>query len=254
MEILENIISNKLKEIRAAKIREPLEVLKARIKNAPKPRNFKKAISKKDKLCIIAEIKKASPSAGIIRKSFDPVHLAVLLEKSGADALSVLTDRKFFKGDISYIKKIKSRVKLPVLRKDFIVDEYQVYESRANGADAILLIARLLSAARLKSLYVIAKRLGLACIIEAHSQADLKKTLKANPQIIGFNNRNLKDFSIDMNVTLKLCASVPKGKILVSESGIRNSKDLDILKARGINAALIGEAFMRMEAVSSRLK
>lgn len=254
MDILKKIVSNKLKEIKAAKKKVPLESLKSKIKNSGRTRDFKGAISKKGRLCIIAEIKKASPSAGIIRKSFDPVHLAVRLEKAGADALSVLTDRKFFKGDLSYIKKIKAKVRLPILRKDFIVDEYQVYESRANGADAILLIAGLLPAAKLRKFYSLSKRLKMGCIIEAHSRADLKKALKLNPDIIGFNNRNLKDFSVDLNVTLDLSSSVPKGKILVSESGIRNFKDTNFLKRRGINAALIGEAFMRMKAFSVKLK
>lgn len=252
MDILKRIIKNKLFEIEKAKRNRPLKHLILYINKCPKPRNFKKAISKKGKLCIIAEIKKASPSAGVIRRDFNPVKLAKALENAGADALSVLTDKKFFKGDLSFIAKIKQKVKLPILRKDFIVDEYQVYESRVFGADAILLIARILSKAKLKKLYHLAKELKLDCLVEAYSKSDLKKALKINPGIIGINNRNLKDFSLDLNTTLRLTKLMPKGKIVVSESGINIFDDLALLKSKGVVAVLIGEAFMKMKSISMR--
>jgi indole-3-glycerol phosphate synthase len=250
MDILKKIIANKLIEIRQAKKRVPLEALKQRIKSVSRPRNFKKAISKKGKLCVIAEIKKASPSAGIIRKDFNPLSLARSLERAGADALSVLTDKKFFKGDLVYLKAIKSRVKLPILRKDFIVDEYQVYESRAFGADAILLIARIVSQGKLKKLYRLAKSLKLDCLVEVYSKSDLKKALKISLEIIGINNRNLKDFSLDLNTTFRLKKLIPEGKIVVSESGINTPDGLALLKIMGVQAALIGEAFMRAKSIS----
>lgn len=254
MDILKNIISNKLKEIAAAKKKIPLEVLKAGLKKAPRPRNFKKAISKKGKFCIIAEIKRASPSAGIIRKTFNPVDLAGRLEESGADALSVLTDRKFFKGDISYINKIKAKVNLPVLRKDFIIDEYQVYESRANGADSILLIARILSRERLKRLYALARRLKMDCLIEVNSRKDLESVLKIKPNIVGINNRNLKTFEVDLGLSARLRPLIPQRIITVSESGIKDFEAINRLKKIGFNSALIGEAFMRMNLFSINLE
>ncbi len=254
MDILKNIIKNKLKEISAAKKNIPLEVLRAALEKVPKPRDFKKAISKKGKLCIIAEIKKASPSAGIIRKSFNPADLAARLEESGADALSVLTDRKFFKGDISYIKKVKARVNLPVLRKDFIIDEYQVYESRANGADAILLIARLLTANKLKMLHSLAKRLRISSIVEVNSRVDLIKVLAIKPDIIGINNRNLKTFEIDLGLSARLRPLIPQKTTTVSESGVRDFKTLTQLKGMGFNSVLIGEAFMKRNSISINLE
>ncbi|MEW6008451.1 MAG: indole-3-glycerol phosphate synthase TrpC [Candidatus Omnitrophota bacterium] len=249
MDILKRIIKNKLIEIKKAKQVRPLKHLILYVNKCPKPRDFKKAVSKKGRVCIIAEIKKASPSVGVIRRDFNPIKLAKALEKAGADALSVLTDKKFFKGDLSYISKIKRKVKLPILRKDFIIDEYQVYESRAFRADAILLIARIITGNKLKKLYNLAKSLGLACLVEAYSKSDLKKALKISPEIIGINNRNLKDFSLDLNTTFRLAKFIPKGKIVVSESGFEDFSHLKNLRDRNINAVLIGEAFMRMKSI-----
>lgn len=254
MDILKKIITNKLLEIKQARREVPLEELKERIKSLPKPRDFKKAISKKNKLCIIAEIKKASPSAGIIRKDFNPVRLAQSLERAGADALSVLTDKKFFKGNLAYINRIKAKVKLPLLRKDFLIDEYQVYESRANGSDAILLIVRILSPDKLKKLYRLAKRLGMANIVEVYSRAELTKALGVCPDIIGINNRNLKNFSINLSRTLHLHHLIPRDKITISESGIRGAGDLRILRNSGVNVVLIGERLMRMRRLSRSLR
>jgi indole-3-glycerol phosphate synthase len=254
MDILSKIIANKLIEIKQAKKKVALEDLIKKIKTLSKPRDFKKAISKKNKLCIIAEIKKASPSQGIIRRDFSAVNLAKTLEKSGADALSVLTDKKFFKGDISYIKKIKSRVKLPILRKDFIIDEYQVYESRVSGADAILLITGLLSVSKLKKFYILARNLGMNCIVEVHNRADLNKALSIKPDIIGINNRNLRTFKVDLSLSTKLKLLIPQGIITISESGIKDFECTKQLRKMGFNSALIGEAFMRMEAISTKLK
>lgn len=247
MDLLKRIIKNKRIEIKKAKLKHPLPDLIKKINRLGSPRDFKKAIRKKNKLCIIAEIKKASPSAGIIRRDFNPVKLALSLAASGADALSVLTDKKFFQGDISYIKDIRLRVRLPILRKDFIFDEYQVYESRAYGADAILLITRILPLDKLRKLYSLAGRLGLSCLVEVHTHSDLKKALKIRPKIIGINNRNLANLKANLAITFDLKSKVPAGKVVVSESGIKNSKDIALLKANSVDALLIGEAFMKMK-------
>ena len=247
MNILDKIIQHKRKELKKLK-KTSLKGLLKKLRIQGKTRGFKKAISKHNKLCIIAEIKKKSPSVGVLRRDFEPVKLAKDFERLGVQALSVLTDKKFFGGDISFISKIKERVRLPILRKDFIIDEYQVYESYIKGADAILLITRILTEGRLKKLYSLAKKLNLDCIVEVHSRSDLKKALKIKPEIIGINNRNLKDFKVDLKTTYNLAPLVPKGIIIVSESGINSKSDLAFLKSKGVNAALIGEAFMKGKA------
>ena len=244
MNILDKIIQHKKEELKKLKKISLKELLKS-LRIQGKTRGFKKAISKHNKLCIIAEIKKKSPSVGVLRRDFNPVKLAQEFEKVGIQALSVLTDKFFFGGDISFISKIKEIVKLPILRKDFIIDGYQVYESYIAGADAILLIARIVSQEKLKTLYSLATKLGMDCLVEVYSKADLKKALEINPQIIGINNRNLEDFKVNLNNTAKLIRSIPKDKIVVSESGINSKEDLEFLKSKGVDAVLIGEAFMK---------
>ncbi|MFH1202780.1 MAG: indole-3-glycerol phosphate synthase TrpC [Candidatus Omnitrophota bacterium] len=247
MDFLKKIIQEKKKELkkfRKISLRHLLKDLKAQGER----RDFKKAISKKGRLSIIAEIKRKSPSAGILIRDFKPVKLARDFEKLGVSALSVLTDKKFFGGDISILRKIRQKVKLPILRKDFIIDEYQVYESYLAGADVILLIVRILSLRKLEKLYLLAKKLNMDSIIEVHSRADLKKALKINPEIIGINNRDLKTFKVDLNTTRRLAPLIPKSKIIVSESGINLKDDLEFLRSKRVNAALIGEAFMKDKA------
>lgn len=252
MNILDKIIRHKKQELKKHK-RVSLKQLLRDLRIQGRRRSFKKAISKKDKLCIIAEIKKKSPSAGVLRKDFNPVRLAKGLERQGVDALSVLTDKKFFGGNISFIPKIRKKVRLPILRKDFIIDEYQVYESYICGADAILLITRILAPERLRKLYKLTRKLGMDCIVEVYSRQDLKKALRINPQIIGVNNRNLVNFKVDLRSTIRLLPLIPKGRVIVSESGIGAPFDLEPLKKTGINAVLIGQAFMQGKALVKQI-
>lgn len=254
MNILNKIILEKKKQIQLAKKKRPLDNLIQGLKDAPEARSFKKALNKKGRLSLIAEIKKASPSAGIIRNNFNPVEIAKLYERSGADCLSVLTDEKFFGGRLDYIQKIKKEVRLPVLRKDFIIDEYQIYESRAYGADAILLISTILPLEKLKKFISLSKKLKLDCLVECDCLASLKKALGAGADIIGVNNRDLHNFKVDINRTKRLIKFIPKNKIVISESGIKTRADIEFLKSLGASAVLIGETFMRSKNIGAKVK
>ena len=205
-------------------------------------------------MAVIAEIKRRSPSKGLLSRDFDAVKIARDYKKGGASALSVLTDKKYFGGSADILKKVKKSCSLPVLRKDFILDEYQVYESRLMGAEAILLIARSLSAATLKKLYVLAGKLGLEVVFEVHDAADLKKVLPLRPRLVGINNRDLGDFHVDLDVTRRLAAKVPAGCLLVSESGIAKPEDLADLKKYGVRAVLVGETLMKDKRPAEALK
>ena len=251
---LNQVIKNKKKEIAASKNSLPLQEI---IKNLQKPsqvRVFAKAISKPGRINLIAEIKKASPSAGLIRKGFDHRKIARAYQVSKVNAISVLTEKSFFKGELSFIKDIKKITRIPVLRKDFIIDEYQIFESRLYGADAVLLIAGILSKLKLKKFIKLTRALGMDSLVEVGSRADLKKALKAGADIIGINNRNLKHFKIDISLTAKLKKYIPKNKIVVAESGIKTNKTIEFLSSAGVDAVLIGEAFMRAEDIKNEIK
>ncbi|PIQ88854.1 MAG: indole-3-glycerol phosphate synthase [Candidatus Omnitrophica bacterium CG11_big_fil_rev_8_21_14_0_20_42_13] len=251
MNILDKIIAEKKKEIGRVKKKMPQGLL-IRQRGAIKINSFKQALKKKNKFGLIAEIKKASPSRGIIRNNFNPLEIAKIYKKAGADCLSVLTDEKFFKGRLDYIKDIKKSVKLPVLRKDFIIDEYQIYESRFYGADAVLLISSILSVKNLKKFLLLAKKLKLDCLVECGSASEIRKALSAGAEIIGINNRDLHNFKVDINRTRRLIKFIPKNKIIVSESGIKTGKDVNFLKKLGVDAVLIGEAFMRSKDIEKK--
>lgn len=254
MNILDKIIREKKKAVARAKRNKPLDVLIKQLSSTPKARLFKKALNKKGRLSLIAEIKKSSPSAGIIRKDFNPARIAKTYQDAGADCLSVLTEEKFFSGRLDYIQKIKKEVRLPILRKDFIIDAYQIYESRAYGADAILLISTILPVEKLKKFIILAKRLKLDCLVECDCLASLRKALKAGAEIIGINNRDLHNFKVEINRTKRLIKYIPKNKIIVSESGIKGKKDIEFLKNLGVDAVLIGEAFMRSKNIEAKIK
>jgi indole-3-glycerol phosphate synthase len=251
--ILDRIIETKRTEVAAAKAQRPLAELKSSIRDAGPARNFHGAIAKPPKrgVNLIAEIKKKSPSAGLIRPDFDPVALARTYHAGGADALSVLTDQTYFDGRLEYIAQVKAAVALPVLRKDFTIDEYQLYESRAAGADAVLLIGEVLGPARLADMLELAFDLGLTSLIEVHEAP----TLGALQAVIGFpnrkrtllgiNNRNLKIQKTDLATTEALARQVSKDTILVSESGIQTRGDVERLIQAGARGLLIGETFMR---------
>lgn len=253
--ILDTIVRHKKKEILAAIKRISLETLQAKVASLPKKRPvFLAALKKNRNIAVIAEIKRRSPSKGLLRKNFNPVQIAREYQKAGASALSVLTDSEFFGGSLDILKKVRKTTKLPILRKEFIIDPYQIYEARLAGADAILLIAAILSAAELKQFARLAMSLGLDVLFEAHTAGEVQKILKARPKLIGINNRNLKTFHVDLRTTVKLAARVPKSVYLVAESGIRHREDLDFLRRGGARAVLVGETLMREKSPGAALR
>ena len=261
--ILEQIVQTKRQEIAERQAKVPLEQLKENIAALGRPRNFFHAVTQKPSkaMNVIAEVKKASPSAGVIKADFDPAAIARSYADAAADALSVLTDEKYFHGKLDYIRIVREAVKLPVLRKDFIIDPYQVYESRAAGADAILLIAECLETSRMIDLQILATELNLTCLIEVH---DMDNLMRVRDHVIGFphrsysllgiNNRDLRTFKVDLGTTLRLAELVEDRSVLVSESGIRTRGDVEKLAAIGARAALVGEGLMRSDGVVAKMR
>jgi len=254
MDILREIVSYKKKRVAEKKEKIPLAKLKDRIDTLPPARDFKGAISLPGKISLICEIKRASPSSGLILRDFHPKKIAQIYDKNGAAAISVLTEDKYFQGDVLHLFSVKQSVNIPILRKDFIIDEYQLYESRAFGADALLLIASILDGARISQFVKITKNLGMEALVEVHSGEDLEKVLSTPAEIIGINNRNLKDFTVDLNVTKELRKKIPREKIVVSESGIKTREDVLLLKNTGINAILIGQVLLESEDIGRKLE
>lgn len=253
--ILSDIIKAKRARIERSKKVMSLEYIKHQLsKKNIQRRNFKHAVSQSHDINIIAEIKKASPTRGIIREDFDIKSIAKEYQINGAAAISVLTEENFFKGKLSYIKEVKKVANLPVLRKDFIIDEYQVYESALAEADAILLITDILSKEEIIKLSGLAKSLNMAVLCEAHSKEELEKAISARQDIIGINNRDLNTFKLSINTTENLIGLVPSGKIIISESGIRNRSDTLFLKSIGVSAVLIGEVFMDAEDIGKKVR
>jgi len=231
-----------------------VSVLKEGLLHEEPARNFLKALQNPDKVTLIAEIKKASPSSGIIKKRLSLKHMARLYQENGAAAISVLTEKKLFLGKLEHLKKVKSVSWLPVLRKDFIFDEYQVLESRSYGADAILLIASLLSDYAIEEFLQLGRSLGMEGLVEVHTKEELQMVLATSARIIGINNRNLQDMTVDLNTTLRLRPLIPPDRIVVSESGISNRDDVRKLWEAGVDAVLVGEALMRAPDVGTMLK
>jgi indole-3-glycerol phosphate synthase len=223
-------------------------------KGGPSLRDFKGAISVKDRVALIAEIKFASPSAGPIRERTDPADIGKVYEKAGVSAISLLTDRKFFSGDIEDLLPLKKAVSLPVLRKDFIIDVCQIEESRAYGADAVLLIASFLSQNILKMLLTACRDSGMAALTEVHTREDLEKAIDCGAEIIGINNRDLNTFEVRLDTTLELAPLIPKDRVVVSESGIHQGKDIRMLRRLGIRAVLVGSALMASHALMEKTK
>lgn len=250
--ILETIVEYKKEKVARDKEKAPLESLLPLIENSPACRDFKAALSK-GRLAVIAEVKKASPSKGVIREDFDPSEIARAYETGGVDAVSVLTEDKFFLGSDEYLKVVKGIVSMPVLRKDFIIDEYQIYQARAIGADAVLLIASILSAEELKDFYETAKGLGLYCLVEVHSEEELEKAIYAGADIIGINNRDLDTFDIDIRTTQELAELIPEGRIIVSESGILSGEDAKFVRMHGADAILVGQFLMESGSIEAKL-
>ena len=243
--ILSKILEQTKVTVAARKKVVSLEQLIDELQKQEPARDFARVLSRPGRINIIAEAKKASPSKGIIRPDFDPVSIAQCYEKNGAGAVSVLTEEHFFQGHLDYLRLIRRSVGIPVLRKDFIIDHYQVYEARAAGADALLLIAAALDISELSSLLHLTHDLGMQALVEVHTADELKIALHAKPSIIGINNRNLDTFFTDLRTTIELRTLVPEGIIIVSESGINTSDDIKRLRSCGIDAFLIGEALMR---------
>ena len=253
-------MQDKLREIIASKEAEwqrlvPLaKELKARALARNDFRPFRPGLFREPELALIAEVKKASPSAGIIAANFDPISQARDYERAGAHALSILTDEKYFGGHLSYLDDIRSQVDLPLLRKDFIVHELQVYESVVAGADAILLIVAALDHARLKDLYEIAKGVQLDVLVEVHNLEEMDRALDLGADIIGINNRNLNTFEVNLQTTEELAEEIPSDCVAVSESGIKSAEDVRFVRKAGVNAILVGETLMRANNVAAKVQ
>jgi indole-3-glycerol phosphate synthase len=255
--ILDTIIATKFEEIKESQKIKSLDQLKDELRNASQPRGFVKAIEtqlKKNKAAVIAEIKKASPSKGVIRENFNPKEIAISYEKGGATCLSVLTDQQYFQGHANYLKEARAACSLPVLRKDFMVDSYQIYEARAMGADCILLIVAALPLDLMQELEEITHSLNMNVLIEVHNQEELDLALQLKTPLLGINNRNLKTFDVSLATTFDLIENISSDKIIVTESGIFNSSDVKLMQEHNVNTFLIGEAFMRESDPGHSLK
>ncbi len=227
--------------------------MEERCKVVPEAVRSEKILKKGNKIKFLAEVKKASPSAGIIREDFNYLNIAKEYEAGGASAISVLTDKEFFKGDLKYLSEIKKTVSLPVLRKDFIIDPYQIYEAKAAGADLVLLIARILTKDQIDTFLALTHKLGMECLVEVHDIDELNTVLETEASIIGINNRNLDTFETNIETTLQLCHLIPEEKIIVSESGIKTRADVLNLEKAGIDAILIGETLMRSQDITQKI-
>jgi indole-3-glycerol phosphate synthase len=254
--ILDKILRHKEQEVRLARQALPLPALRERLSDLPAPRGFAAALRRQAAVgtAIIAEVKKGSPSKGLIRADFDPVDIARRYQAVGAACLSVLTDRQFFLGELSYLDRIAEAVTLPLLRKDFIIDPYQVVEARVHGADAVLLIAAALHREPLEELFNLAVDLGLDVLLEVHDAEELARALQLPVGLIGINNRDLKTFHTDLAVTERLLPLIPPDRLVVSESGIRSRADIVRLQKAGAGAFLVGESLMREEHFENRLR
>jgi indole-3-glycerol phosphate synthase len=258
--ILDKIIADKRQEVESRRTQRGLEQLKEQVRDLPRCRNFYKAVTKPNArgINVIAEVKKASPSAGVIREDFDPVAIAQTYERCGADAISVLTDEKYFQGRLEYVKQIKDAVDLPILRKDFIIDIWQVYESRTAGADAILLIAEVLPPGRLMDLMIAAGELNLTVLLEVHEADTLLavRSLIGFPKkgysVLGINNRNLSTMEVDLNTTSRLAELLDNKRELVAESGIKTRADVEKLKDIGVRAVLIGQTLCENPSIEEK--
>ena len=247
-DILNKILATKKIEVAAAMLKNPLEQLREEAYAQPDPRDFVGNIVKKldaDKAAVIAEIKKASPSKGMIRADFNPAQIAKSYEASGAACLSVLTDVEYFQGSADYLKQARAACKLPVLRKDFMIDPYQIVEARAMGADCILLIVAALELRQMQTLEEVAHDLGMAVLVEVHDGDELELALQLETPLIGINNRNLRTFDVTLQTTLDLLEKCPDDRLVVTESGIFTAEDVALMRSNNVHTFLVGEAFMR---------
>ena len=272
MNILDQIVAVKREEV--ARLRPQAGELKQAATARKDFRDFTAALRRTDAVALVAEIKKASPSAGVIKEDFDAIHIAREYEAAGASALSVLTDEKFFQGRVEYLQLIRDAVRLPLLRKDFIIDDLQIYESAAHGADAILLIVSILEYAQLRDYRALAEHLRMAALVEVHDERELERAMNAGAAIVGINNRDLRDFTVNLATTERLCALVrrsgipvatppqngrgrnaaPTSALVVAESGINTRTDVERVAAAGANAILVGETLMRSQDIGAKIR
>lgn len=258
--ILDDIIAHKEHELLLLKEERPLEALIPDVAAAPAVKDFKQALSRprtqqgREIYRVIAEIKQASPSKGIMCRDFDPVAIARTYEACGAAAISVVTDRRFFQGDMEYLMQVRRVTSIPLLNKDFIIDPYQIYRARISGADAVLLIAAILSSGQLSGYLKLVKDLAMSALVEVHTAEELARVLATDAEIIGINNRNLRTFEVNIDTTRRLLPSVPAGRIVVSESGIATREVMRDLAGQGVHAFLIGEALMQSEDRGTALR
>jgi indole-3-glycerol phosphate synthase len=250
--VLSKIVASKRREIEAARARESEGELERRLRDVPMTRDFRAAVDKPP-IQVIAEVKKASPSAGVIREDFDPVAIARIYEGHGAAAISVLTDEPFFQGKLSYLAAVRAAVSVPLLRKDFILDRYQLLEARLAGADAVLLIAEILEGDSLQRLLGQARELDLQALVELYDADNLRRVLDSGADLIGVNNRDLRTFAADLEHTFAVANRLPREHCLVSESGIRTRQDVVRLQSAGVRAVLVGETLMRATDIGAKL-
>jgi len=251
--MLDKIVTQKREEVAQRKKALPLSHLKERIAQQKPPLDFASAL-RGNYIHLIAEIKQASPSRGILRPNLNPAELAKTYVKGGAAAISVLTEANYFKGSIEHLAAIREAVELPLLRKDFIFDPYQIYESCAYGADALLLIVAILSQEQLEKLLSLSHSLGLRCLVEVHNEGEIERAVLSEAEIIGINNRDLNTFIVDINATQRLRPLIPQTQIVVSESGIKSRNDIEKLKEWGVNAILVGEALVAADDILTKMK
>jgi len=251
--ILDQIVATKRCEIETALRQRPRELLHEQVAAAPAVQDFVAALRTAEGVALIAEVKKASPSAGLIRRDFDPVAIATTYELHGAACISCLTDEPFFQGSLQHLRSVRANVAIPVLRKDFILDTYQVLEARVAGADCVLLIAECLDDSSLRRLYDYARELGMHCLIEIYDPENLDRVLKLDPPLLGINNRNLKTFQTDLEHSIRLRRHIPASTILVSESGIHRRDDVVRLQNAGCHAILVGESLMRFADIGAKV-
>lgn len=247
--ILQRIVATKKEEVEVAIRARPLRDLMVVAEQAPKPRDFLAPLRNAPPIRLIAEVKKASPSKGVIRADFDPVAIARAYESGGASCISVLTDVQYFQGHLDYLTRVKAAVNVPILRKDFVVHPYQVFEARAAGADAVLLIAECLNRQELRGLYQLIRELDMTALIELHDPANLDSVLSTGTELIGVNNRDLTTFEVKLDRSIQLRRRVPSDRLLVGESGVATRQDAERLQAGNVQAMLVGESLMRMADV-----
>jgi indole-3-glycerol phosphate synthase len=251
--VLDKIVAHKRVEIDRCKRAQPFEMLEERLADAPPVRDFTAALSKAEGIGLIAEIKRASPSAGILREDFDAVAIAEVYARHAAACISVLTDEQFFQGRLEFLSDVRQAVELPLLRKDFLLDRYQVLEARLAGADCVLLIAECLDEARLRELFDFAAELGMQSLVEFYEPENVDMVLDLAPPLVGINNRNLKTFETNLEHSIRMSRRFPPGTLVVSESGIHDAADVERLQQAGIQGMLVGETLMRSSDIGARL-